>query len=1073
MFKNIKSILVSVVFVSFVIPSISSAQLLGDTSTNTNNTPTCLSLTTNLSKGQSDTTLNGDIYKLQSFLNDTGFFPDAQLSDTQPAVFGKITQKAVMAFQAQMYSNVLASDIDNILSASDRQQLASTGFPLTQSGNVFQYTRAKIKYLSCHGATPVAVSTGSTNSTSTNSTTITTPTLTLDNTTPTAGQTVNLTFHSNGASSCTMPISGVVTPITDSVISINTAGQSGTFTQVATCHKSDGSTINSNGVTYVVSSPNTTTTTSSTHAPSLTANGNSVSNGGTVTIPYNGSVLLGFSSGSNMACTLGGNGSLVSNSNFNNQIGYSSTVNSSNAGSYTYTCPGGTQFAFNVVAGTQTTSNSRVVTLNANPISNGDTIAGPADGSPMAWTWDFGAGTYCTWSLNNGSPTRLASPSYGIASVGVNVISCAGMTPFTFTIVTGSQTTAPTLSINTTTPTAGQTVNLTFHSNGASSCTMPISGVVTPITDSVISINTAGQSGTFTQVATCHKSDGSTINSNGVTYVVSSPNTTTTTSSTHAPSLTANGNSVSNGGTVTIPYNGSVLLGFSSGSNMACTLGGNGSLVSNSNFNNQIGYSSTVNSSNAGSYTYTCPGGTQFAFNVVVGAQATSNSSGAVASVTLGGHVISSGDTVVAPADGSLLPWTWFFSNSGAVVNCTWSWNNGPASSFFNPGSGNASVGINVISCTGMTPFTFTVVASPSASGNTVAPVANSVTATSPTITLSKDSDTISFGNTSTITWIVSPTTSTCVVAGGNLTSGDVPANSGTWTTPNLYTTTQYGIRCVNGNSQPITKYFTVNVQNQTSSQSGAPTITLSPDTTIPFGGTATITWAVTTIPSTDIIYVTCYAAGGNLGAGGPLQTNGTATTVNLYTNTQFGIRCVNNSNGLYSYKYINITVSPEVASPCGTLNGQTVGTTLLASKTYCANGGQPTFTSDSPVAPANGLYKWTCGSSPTICSGTYNASLGLLSTQSQVLGASTKNICINLNNHMSLGITDKETSGEVTRLQLFLKERGYFKEDLTGIFGKVTEQSVKSFQTDKNLIVTGQVGQVTRDSIRTLSCGN
>ncbi len=148
-------------FIFFSIFSFSFVQALGDTSTVASNTSTqCVPvyLSKNLSKGQSDITLNGDIFLLQTFLNDKGFF---QLEPQQYATFGKITLGSVIDFQKQKYSNVSANEIDSNLvpSASDRQTLANNNFVLDPAtGNVFNLTRAKIEYVSCHTNTSLSVS---------------------------------------------------------------------------------------------------------------------------------------------------------------------------------------------------------------------------------------------------------------------------------------------------------------------------------------------------------------------------------------------------------------------------------------------------------------------------------------------------------------------------------------------------------------------------------------------------------------------------------------------------------------------------------------------------------------------------------------------------------------------------------------------------------------------------------------------------------------------------------------------------------------------------------------------------
>ncbi len=61
--------------------------------------------------------------------------------------------------------------------------------------------------------------------------------------------------------------------------------------------------------------------------------------------------------------------------------------------------------------------------------------------------------------------------------------------------------------------------------------------------------------------------------------------------------------------------------------------------------------------------------------------------------------------------------------------------------------------------------------------------------------------------------------------------------------------------------------------------------------------------------------------------------------------------------------------------------------------------------------------------------------------------------------------------NGEVTKLQDFLKEKGYFSLNSSGYFGTQTLKSVKSFQKSSNINPTGFVGPLTRNFIKDSTC--
>ncbi|MBP6949242.1 MAG: peptidoglycan-binding protein [Candidatus Pacebacteria bacterium] len=90
---------------------------------------------------------------------------------------------------------------------------------------------------------------------------------------------------------------------------------------------------------------------------------------------------------------------------------------------------------------------------------------------------------------------------------------------------------------------------------------------------------------------------------------------------------------------------------------------------------------------------------------------------------------------------------------------------------------------------------------------------------------------------------------------------------------------------------------------------------------------------------------------------------------------------------------------------------------------------------------------------------------------QPLVLGDDVRPMCTNMKNRMLYGSRDNTTEGDVSELQTFLQKNGYFTSSITGYFGMHTENAVKAFQKDNNLIITGIAGKVTRGMIRDLGC--
>ncbi|MFM7088605.1 MAG: peptidoglycan-binding domain-containing protein [Candidatus Paceibacterota bacterium] len=74
---------------------------------------------------------------------------------------------------------------------------------------------------------------------------------------------------------------------------------------------------------------------------------------------------------------------------------------------------------------------------------------------------------------------------------------------------------------------------------------------------------------------------------------------------------------------------------------------------------------------------------------------------------------------------------------------------------------------------------------------------------------------------------------------------------------------------------------------------------------------------------------------------------------------------------------------------------------------------------------------------------------------------------CVDLSTNLKQGMR----GGEVTKLQVFLKEKGYLAANPTGYFGMQTLKSVKSFQKSASINPTGFVGPLTRTFIKDATC--
>lgn len=80
--------------------------------------------------------------------------------------------------------------------------------------------------------------------------------------------------------------------------------------------------------------------------------------------------------------------------------------------------------------------------------------------------------------------------------------------------------------------------------------------------------------------------------------------------------------------------------------------------------------------------------------------------------------------------------------------------------------------------------------------------------------------------------------------------------------------------------------------------------------------------------------------------------------------------------------------------------------------------------------------------------------------------------VCTELEHNLYFGLRDRNTDGEVSELQAFLKAQDYLsKRSPDGFYGPATYRAVREFQGDHDLRRTGAVGEATRDKIQEISC--
>ncbi len=97
--------------------------------------------------------------------------------------------------------------------------------------------------------------------------------------------------------------------------------------------------------------------------------------------------------------------------------------------------------------------------------------------------------------------------------------------------------------------------------------------------------------------------------------------------------------------------------------------------------------------------------------------------------------------------------------------------------------------------------------------------------------------------------------------------------------------------------------------------------------------------------------------------------------------------------------------------------------------------------------------------------------SLGLTSFVIPQNTHAQNNSCVVIKNTLRVGSKDSQTNSEVSKLQNFLKTKGYMFIDPTGYFGYTTEKAVRKFQTAEKINAIGTVGPLTRSRINSITC--
>ncbi|MDQ3076512.1 MAG: peptidoglycan-binding protein, partial [bacterium] len=101
---------------------------------------------------------------------------------------------------------------------------------------------------------------------------------------------------------------------------------------------------------------------------------------------------------------------------------------------------------------------------------------------------------------------------------------------------------------------------------------------------------------------------------------------------------------------------------------------------------------------------------------------------------------------------------------------------------------------------------------------------------------------------------------------------------------------------------------------------------------------------------------------------------------------------------------------------------------------------------------------------------------IGFISFTNNQVAAVTQTVnstgCITLTKILDIGSTDANSGGEVSQLQHFLQERGYFSyENQVGKYDILTKNAVAAFEKDTQMLADGIVGTETSLKIEEVSC--
>ncbi len=272
--------------------------------------------------------------------------------------------------------------------------------------------------------------------------------------------------------------------------------------------------------------------------------------------------------------------------------------------------------------------------------------------------------------------------------------------------------------------------------------------------------------------------------------------------------------------------------------------------------------------------------------------------------------------TSVGAGGSSNLTWT----TSGNISSCTasggWSGTKSTAGGSQSTGS-ISSATTYTITCTGP-------------GGTSSDSVTVSITA-GPVVTLTASPSTVASGGSSTLTWTVSGSVTSCTASGSSSWSGSKSTSGGSQTISGITTDLTFTLSCTGPGG--------TTVQSTSVTVISAPTVSLTATpSSISSGGSSTLTWTVSGSVTS------CTASGG--WSGSKSTSGGSQSTGSISSATTYSISCTGPGGTSNSSVTINITSGPVVtltASPSSVSSGgsSTLTWTVSGSVTSCtASGG-------------------------------------------------------------------------------------------------------------------------------------